>query len=106
MAEEILVLVTCPAVESEKLSYTLINEHLAACVNIVEQVKSIYIWEGKVCNETEHLLVIKSNRSVWDLLQSRVQQLHPYQVPEILSIDVTAGHKPYLDWLNAAVQTK
>lgn len=103
MAGEILVLVTAPSSESEQLAKTLVEERLAACVNIMSNVRSIYVWEGKVCNESEELLVIKSTRSAWDALTHRVKQLHSYDVPEIICVSIEDGDKPYLDWLNAAV---
>jgi periplasmic divalent cation tolerance protein len=104
MASEILVLVSAPAGESEQLAKTLVEERLAACVNIMPNVRSVYSWEGKICNETEELLVIKTNRSMWDALRERVEQLHSYDVPEIISLPIEDGHKPYLDWLNACVR--
>lgn len=104
MAGEIIVLITCPPDESEKLAQTLVEERLAACVNIIAQVKSIYLWQGNVCNDSEQLLVVKSNRSAWDKLKERVKQLHSYEVPEIVLFSLEDGYKPYIDWLNAATE--
>ncbi len=106
MAGEIIVLVSCPPDESEKLARTLVEERLAACVNIIERVRSIYVWEGKICNESEELLVIKSNTSVWSKLEERVKELHSYEVPEIVMIALEDGYKPYIDWLNSAVTVR
>jgi periplasmic divalent cation tolerance protein len=103
MADEIIILVTAPASESEKLARVLVEERLAACVNIIDSVRSIYMWQGDLCNETEQLLVIKSVRVVWEKLCARIEQLHPYEVPEIIALPIQAGHRPYLDWLNAAI---
>ncbi|HEY9793749.1 MAG TPA: divalent-cation tolerance protein CutA [Candidatus Obscuribacterales bacterium] len=103
MSGEIVVLVTCPAEHSEKLASTLVEEHLAACVNIVQSVKSIYFWDGKVCNDSEDLLVVKSRRSAWDQLRERVKQLHSYEVPEIVCFPLEDGYQPYMEWLNKAV---
>lgn len=105
MTDEIIVLVTCPPSESEKLARVLVEERLAACVNILDNVRSIYMWEGKLCNETEQLLVIKSNRAVWSELSERVKQLHSYDVPEIIALPIEFGHKNYLEWLNSAVRS-
>ena len=104
MPNEIIVLVTCPASESEKLARALVERSLAACVNIVPGIRSIYVWEGKVCNESEELLVIKSTTAAWDQLSTAVKELHSYDVPEIISLPIGAGDKPYLDWLNSAVR--
>lgn len=103
MAGEIVVLVTCPPAESENLAIALVEERLAACVNIINGVQSIYLWDGKVCNETEKLLVIKSHSSVWDKLRDRVHELHSYDVPEVVSLPIADGLKPYMDWIGASV---
>lgn len=103
MKSEILVLVSAPASESEQLAKTLVEERLAACVNVLSNIRSIYVWQGKLCNEAEELLVVKTNRSAWNALRERVEQLHSYDVPEIICIPIEDGHKPYLDWLNASV---
>ncbi len=101
--EEMLVLVTCPESESEKLARALVEEHLAACVNILDRVRSIYLWEGNLCNEAENLLLIKTKRSVWTEFSERVSSLHPYDVPEIIAVNIDQGSKPYMEWLNSAV---
>lgn len=106
MAGEIMVLVTCPATESEKLARALVEERLAACVNIVDNVRSIYLWKGNLCNETEHLLVIKSNRSVWAGMCATVRSLHPYEVPEIIALPIEEGSKQYMEWLNSCINSK
>lgn len=106
MAGEILVLVTCPPAESEKLACALVQERLAACVNIIDGVRSIYLWQDKLCNEKEDLLVIKSNNTVWEALRNRVKALHSYDVPEIISMPVQDGHKPYMDWVNQAISAR
>lgn len=106
MAGEILVLVTCPSAESEKIACALVQEHLAACVNILDGVRSIYLWDGKLCNEKEDLLVIKSSNKVWNELRQRVEALHSYDVPEIIAMPVQDGHKPYIDWMNEAVNAR
>lgn len=104
MADEIIVLITCPAAASENLARTLVEERLAACVNILDNVKSIYEWQGKICNEIEQLLVVKSNRATFDMLCERVKALHSYEVPEIIALPIDLGYAPYLHWLNSAIQ--
>lgn len=104
MAGEIIVLVTAPASESEKLARALVEERLAACVNVLDNVRSIYVWDGNLCNEIENLLVIKSSKAVWDELQNRIKELHSYDVPEIIALPIEAGHHAYLNWLNSSVR--
>jgi periplasmic divalent cation tolerance protein len=104
--EHVIVLVTSPAAESEKLACALVQEGLAACVNVVDGIRSIYVWEGKLCNESEQLLVVKSTRAKWHLLKDRVKELHPYDVPEIICLPIEDGYKPYLDWLSNAVRVQ
>lgn len=98
-----VVLCTVPNVEAaEKLAHTLVAEGLVACVNLVPQVRSVYRWEGRVCDEAEVLLVIKTRASAFKRVEARVKALHSYSVPEIIRLDVAAGHAPYLEWLVAA----
>jgi periplasmic divalent cation tolerance protein len=104
MAGEILVFVTCPESESEKLARALVEEHLAACVNIIPAVRSIYLWDGKLCNESEHLLVIKTTDTVWFELNERVRALHSYDVPEIIAVPIEKGYQPYIEWLNSSIR--
>ncbi len=103
MAEEIVVFVTCPREESEALAKSLVEDRLAACVNIVAPVKSIYVWQGKLTTEEESWLVIKSSKRIFSKLAQRIKQLHSYEVPEIIALPIADGHKPYLDWLNASL---
>jgi periplasmic divalent cation tolerance protein len=78
---------------------TLIHERLAACVNVVPNLTSMYRWEGKVCREAEVLLVIKTRRIRLPALIRRVQGLHPYGLPEIVALPLVGGSAPYLSWL-------
>ncbi len=103
---ELIVLVTSPKDIAESLATTLVAEHLAACVNIIPGVTSIFSWEGKVCQEEEVLLLIKTNNSSWNQLQERVQELHTYDIPEIVSVPIEAGFQPYLDWINQSCTVK
>jgi periplasmic divalent cation tolerance protein len=95
-----VVLVTAPSAEkAAELAHALVGEKLAACVNIVPQVRSIYRWEGAVQDEAEVLMVVKTTGDRFDALHQRVLALHPYSVPEVIKLDVAAGHLPYLDWV-------
>lgn len=103
---ELIVLVTSPKDIAESLATTLVEEHLAACVNIVPGVTSIFFWEGKVCQEAEVLLLIKTTKSSWNQLMARVKELHTYDIPEIVGLPITEGFQPYLDWLNKSCLAK
>lgn len=105
MHPAIVALSTAPDQETAaKIARALVEEKLAACVNIVPRVRSIYLWQDEVCDETEVLCVIKSNTSALDRLQQRLIELHPYDVPEFVTLEVTAGNLPYLQWLSDAVR--
>lgn len=101
----IVVLVTAGSAQSaEAIARALVSERLAACVNVLPGVRSIYRWEGKVVDDAEWLLVIKSRRSRFAALEARVRALHPYQIPEVVALDVVEGSNPYLDWLFAETE--
>lgn len=104
MAGELIVLVTCPAASALDLSRAIVAERLAACVNIVGSVTSIFVWQGNINLESEELLIIKSSRSLWPALEKRVKELHAYQTPEIICFPIEDGYKPYLDWLNSSLR--
>ena len=104
MSEPQVVLMTAGSQEeAERIAQALVAEMLAACVNIVPGVTSIYRWEGKVQRDQEWLLVAKSRRDVLDRLVERVQALHSYDVPEIIALPLTGGSEPYLRWLDGVV---
>ena len=99
MTDEIVIFVTCPPAESDRIASTLVSEQLAACVNIVSSVTSIYRWEGKVTRDTEDLLIIKTEQNLWQTLKKRVSEIHPYEVPEIIQLSINDGYEPYLKWI-------
>src|SRR6185369_5036187 len=82
----------------------LIEERLAACINVLPGMTSIYRWQGKIERAAEAVLVIKTPEERVDDVLRRVQQLHPYEVPCLLALHVTKGNPAYLDWLEAAVR--
>jgi len=97
-----VVLVTAPAgAPAAELARRLVDECLAACVNVIPGVRSIYRWEGEVCDDSEDLLVIKTASDRLESMVARVREVHPYAVPEVLAIAVTAGSQPYLEWVFA-----
>jgi periplasmic divalent cation tolerance protein len=104
MTDEVVIFVTCPEAEAERLASSLVEERLVACVNIIPSVLSVYRWEEKLCKETESLLVMKSHTRLWHELEPRIRELHTYDVPEIISIPIKHGHMPYLDWVNCQLR--
>jgi len=98
--EFIAILVTCGSEEEAlKIANALVEEHLAACVNLVAPIRSIYRWEGKIWDEKEWLLIIKTQKDRFEELEKKVKSLHSYSVPEIISLPVTEGSSAYLNWI-------
>jgi periplasmic divalent cation tolerance protein len=99
--EAILVLITASSSqEAENIGRRLVEERLAACVNLIPQVRSLFFWEGKLSDEGEVLLVVKSRRPLFRQLVTRVQALHSYSVPEIIAVPILEGSMGYLNWVN------
>jgi periplasmic divalent cation tolerance protein len=97
----LVVFITAPGeTEAERIARVLVEEKMAACVNIVRNVRSIYCWQGKVEDEAEVLMVCKTRAELFEDLQKRVKEIHPYTVPEIIALPVAAGSADYLAWLN------
>ena len=96
-----VVRVTATSAEvAEKISYTLLNEFLAACVNIVPSINSIYKWAGKINNDKEVLLIIKTRYDLFDdTFVNAVKEQHPYDVPEIIALPIVLGSLDYLEWI-------
>jgi periplasmic divalent cation tolerance protein len=96
-----LVLSTCPEGETAQLLATrLVSEHLAACVNILPALVSVYAWQGGIETGREALLLIKTERAVYSRLEARLRELHPYEIPEIVAIDIEHGLPDYLNWIS------
>ena len=101
----VVVLVTCPSrAVARRLAARLIERRLAACVNLVPAVESVFRWQGKTeyCRET--LLVIKTTAVRFNALKRAILTLHPYDVPEVIAFPITAGHSPYLAWVASSVR--
>lgn len=102
MTKALEVHVTVPDHErAEAIARTLVSERLAACVQIVPGLRSIYRWEGDIHDDEEVLCLIKTRAESFAALAGRVRELHPYQVPEILAFEVADGSPAYLEWLAA-----
>ena len=107
MTEKIIVLSTCGSQdEARRVARSLVDAKLAACVNILPGVQSIYHWQGAVQEEQEWMLVIKSTRPLFDRLCSELRKVHSYQVPEAIAIPVVDGHQDYLDWIDREISGK
>jgi periplasmic divalent cation tolerance protein len=98
----VVALVTCPdEATGLTLARTLVEERLAACVNVTGAMRSIYRWQGEVEEAEERLLVLKARADRLEALAARLSELHPYDVPEFLVLPVERGLGPYLEWVRA-----
>lgn len=101
MSDRLVALSTAPSAEvAEQLARALVEEGLAACVNVVPGVTSFYRWEGRLQRDAELLLVIKTRAECLDGLRATLARLHPYEVPELVALKVEDGLAPYLAWLD------
>jgi periplasmic divalent cation tolerance protein len=82
-----------------QIANTLVSEKLAACVNIIPSVVSVYRWKDAVEHGQELLLLIKTSASVWPLLETRILELHPYELPEIIAVPIHSGQTDYIQWI-------
>jgi periplasmic divalent cation tolerance protein len=102
-ATEVVFLITASSVEEgQKIAQHLVAEHLAACVNIVSSIQSIFYWQGKVCDEQEVLLIGKTRAFLFERVSQRVKELHSYTVPEIIALPIIKGSNDYLHWIGEA----
>jgi len=100
MTDSIVVLTTLPNAEAAaEVAKAVVGEKLAACANILPPLRSIYRWKGKVQDESEVLVLLKTRQAQYERLKSRILELHPYDVPEVLAVAVEQGHGAYLDWI-------
>lgn len=100
MTDPVIVLITASSGdEAAKIGRVLVDEHLAACVNVISPIRSFFFWEGKTQDAQETLLVCKSRRSLMEKLVPRVKSLHSYSVPEIVALPIIAGSGEYLAWV-------
>jgi periplasmic divalent cation tolerance protein len=100
----VVVLTTASSAEvADRIGTALVEEKLAACANFVPGVSSVFRWKGEVQREVEILVVLKTTASRLGDLRRRLVELHPYEVPEMIALDVRDGHPPYLDWVRAEV---
>jgi periplasmic divalent cation tolerance protein len=107
ISHELLVLVTAPNEdEARRIANALVEERLAACVNIVGAVESVYRWEGQVTTDRETLLIIKTTDERYQELERRVKELHSYTTPEVIAFKIERGSSEYLSWLRDSVSSR
>ncbi len=107
MTDKIIVLTTCAsAEEAERIVRQLLERRLAACVNILAGVRSLYRWHGAIEEAAESLLIIKSQQGLWEELRAEIQRLHSYEVPEILLLPIDDGSPDYLNWLTGQLSQR
>jgi periplasmic divalent cation tolerance protein len=102
VTEFAIVLCTAPAGGAEKIARALVEERLAACVN-VSPVKSYFTWEGKLSLDSEELMIIKTEGRMIEPLKKRIKELHSYQIPEIIVLPIAEGDEAYLQWIRDLV---
>ena len=105
MEEHVAVLVTAPSKDvGRDVARALLEQKLAACVNVVPSIASFYTWEGELRSDEEVLLVIKTTGAAFDALVAAVRAVHPYDLPEIIALPIVAGSQDYLDWIDEVVE--
>ena len=102
MAEQQVMVVLCTFPDlgvARQIGTVMVEKQLAACVNVVPGIESIYEWEGKICREGEVLGIFKTAAERFEALKTALEEEHPYDVPEVIGLPVTEGSAPYLDWV-------
>lgn len=103
--DSIVILCTTNSQESAlNIVQTLVKNKLCACVNIIPKVYSVYSWKDKIETDEEYLMLIKTKKDLFEKVNNKIQEIHPYEVPEVISLDITEGSKSYLDWIVSNVK--
>ncbi len=102
MTDPVVVLCTAPPGGADKIARTLVEERLAACVN-VSQVRSYFVWNGKSSDEREELMIIKTEQTMADKVKARIKELHSYELPEIIILPIVGGDEGYLAWISQSI---
>ncbi len=102
MNEFIVVLCTAPPGGADKIARALVEEKLAACVN-VSSVRSYFVWKGKPADELEELMIIKTELRLADKVKARIKEIHSYELPEIIVLPIAGGDEGYLQWISQSV---
>jgi periplasmic divalent cation tolerance protein len=95
----IVVTTVSEETDAVNISKQVIDERLARCVNIIRNIRSIYSWQGETCDESEHLLLIKTGHPKLDELMEKLRSIHPYELPEIIAVPISTGDEDYLRWI-------
>lgn len=105
MTDKIVVFSTCASAdEAERLARRLVDERLAACVNVVSPVRSFYRWNGAVEDAAEFLLIVKSSRALFAPLRAVLESVHSYELPEVIAVPIVEGAPNYLAWMDRELQ--
>jgi periplasmic divalent cation tolerance protein len=107
MTDKIVVLSTCAsAEEAQRVARALVEKRLAACVNVIPGIRSVYRWKDAIEDEEEVLLVIKTSRALLEELRNEIERLHSYEVPEVIALSVVDGSERYLTWMDRELAHK
>lgn len=99
--EDIVVFITAPNEdEAARIARALVDSRIAGCVNIIKNIRSIYSWQGKIEDESEVLMVVKTQKNLFEPLSRKVKELHSYSVPEIIAVPIIEGSEDYIRWLH------
>lgn len=101
----VVIFITCASLkEARRLATELVKNKLAACVNIVDRIESVFWWQGKVDKAKEILLIVKSRKAKLPLLIKKIKHVHSYEIPEIIALAIMGGYKPYLNWWDESLR--
>ncbi len=103
-SDRIVVLITTPKGEGKKIARALVESRLAACVNVVPGLTSLYWWQGEIQEDQEELLIVKTRADVLDRLVAEVKRIHPYSVPEVIALPILGGNPDYMRWVDEEVR--
>lgn len=103
---EIVCYITAPSEdEAVRIAHALVESRLAACANIVMNIRSIYFWKGSIEDDAEVLMIVKTRKSLFHKLSEKVKEMHSYDVPEVIALPIVAGSEDYLNWLRESTTT-
>jgi len=102
---EIVIFITAPNEdEAARIARSLVEARLAACANIVRNIRSIYTWQGKIQDDSEVLMIVKTRKGLFSAVSGKVKELHSYDVPEIIALPIMDGSPDYLNWLKESTE--
>ena len=103
--EEIVIFITAPNEdEAALIARSLVESRLAACANIIRNIRSIYTWQGNIQDDSEVLMMVKTRKGLFNAVSGRVKELHSYDVPEIIALPIIDGSPDYLEWIKASTE--